>query len=71
MKTGILEDKIQESGLRIGFIAEKMGISLQALNKKRNGEIEFSLKDVRVLKELLGLSVSEVNKIFLEETATK
>ena len=66
MNADLLNSKIEQSGLRIGFIADNLGVSLQALSKKRNGSTEFSLKDAKILKSLLNLSSTEFEKIFLD-----
>ena len=64
----VLEDekkKIKDSGLKMGFIAEKLGRSRQALRGKIKGETEFLPSEVRVLCELLRLTDEERRLIFL------
>lgn len=60
----MLRDKIQESGLKMTYIANKLGISYPSFLARMKGEIEFRVDEVRTLKELLDLTDDEVNKIF-------
>ena len=61
---GLLQQRIDESGLKIGFICEKLGISYQAFDKKRKGLSSFKAAEVFVLTELLHLSMEDKLKIF-------
>ena len=60
----LLNRAIENSGLKIGYIAEKIGISRQAFDKKRNGIIAFRQSEVYVLCDLLKLTGEEGKKIF-------
>lgn len=60
----LLDAKIEESGLRISFIIEKLGISGTAFYKKKNGEIPFRAAEIYVLRDLLRLSDADVESIF-------
>lgn len=60
----LLKEKISLSGYKIGFIAEKCGITYQAFLHRMKGEIEFRVDEARALKELLNLSEEETNSIF-------
>lgn len=61
----LLDAKIEESGLRISFIIEKLGISGTAFYKKKSGEIPFRAAEIYVLKDLLRLSDADVEAIFM------
>ena len=47
-------------------IAEKLEMSVTAYSKRENGHIEFSVSEVRKVKEVLNLSDEEVIRIFFE-----
>ena len=66
MKNELLESAIKDRGTRPGHIADKLGISLQALSKKRNGLVPFSVREIKILKEMFGWNYNQVGKIFLE-----
>ena len=57
--TTLLRQKIDESGYKLQFLAEKCGFM-----KKVNNETEFKASEIKVLKELLKLTNEEANKIF-------
>lgn len=59
-----LEQKIKESGKKKQYLAEKIGCSRQYLTMKIKNEVEFDLKEVKILCDELSLSISERNKIF-------
>ena len=61
----LLEEYIVNSGLRIGFIAKKLGITHQAFNLKRRGIIAFKAAEVYVLCDLLHITDEDREKIFL------
>lgn len=67
--TNLLETKIRDSGLRIGYICEQVGISYPGFQKKmRNeGKSEFKPSEIVVLRELLRLTPEEVDQIFFAE----
>ena len=60
----LLREKINASGLKITFIAEKCGITYQAFLNRLKGNVEFRMDETRTLTELLGLSEAEVMEIF-------
>lgn len=66
MNAVLLEEKMESSGLKYSFIAEQLGISPQGFIKKRKGQIPFTIKEVGIIKSLLGLTNSERDKIFFE-----
>lgn len=67
--TDLLNRYIDESGLRIGFIVEQMGISRQAFDKKRKGEVLFRLPEIYLLCDILGIRDEETKrKIFYPES---
>jgi hypothetical protein len=66
--TILLKQAISSSGLRIGFIAGKLGITRQTLSKKVNGISEFYGTEIQTLSELLDLSLSDRDRIFFAQS---
>lgn len=63
--TNLLRQKIEESGLKLQFIADKLGISRQTLIAKINGKSEFNQTEIQILCDLLNIkSLKEKNLIF-------
>ena len=65
VNTKLLQQKLKDSGLKMGFIAEKLGRSRQALSDKIQGKTEFLPSEIRILCELLHLSDDDRRLIFL------
>ena len=59
-----LKQKIKESGYRIAFIAERLGLSYPGFKKKVDNESEFKASEILSLTEMLGLSAEEQEAIF-------
>lgn len=66
MNQVLLEEKMESSGLKYNYIADQLGISPQGFIKKRKGQIPFTVREVGLMKTLLGLTNSERDKIFFE-----
>lgn len=66
--TELLRKKIDESGLKMHFIAEKCGLSYQGLSNKINNVRAFKTSEAGILKELLRLSSEEFDSIFFANT---
>lgn len=64
VNTQLLDDKIDKSGLRIGFIIEKLGLSRNGFDKKRKGKTPFRVAEIYVLSDLLKLSEDDQEDIF-------
>ena len=65
VNTKLLQQKIKDSGLKMGFIAEKLGRSRQTLSDKIQGKTEFLPSEIRIICELLQLTDEERRLIFL------
>ena len=66
--SALLKDKIKESGLKNGFIAEKLNTSYAWLAKKIAGEVAFKAYEIQILCDLLCISdLEEKEKIFFAE----
>ena len=64
VNTEALRRKIDESGYKMTFIAEKCGITYQGLLNKINNVREFKVSESGALKDLLKLDDSTFNAIF-------
>lgn len=60
----LLENYIEKSGLKIGFIVNKLGISRQSFDMKRKGNTPFRASEVYVICDLLKISENDKSKIF-------
>ena len=60
-----LQKAIDESGYTIKFIAGKLGISPQGFHKKRTGESEFTIEEMLILCDVLKITKSAREEIFL------
>lgn len=70
--TALLKAKIHNSGLKIGYLAEQMGLSRQGLYHKINDRNEFTTSEVQKLCELLNIdSLEERSKIFFATEVDK
>jgi len=62
--TKLLREKIDQSGYKLRFIAQKIGITYQGLLKKMTNETEFKASEIQALYVLLNLSKEEREDIF-------
>lgn len=60
----LLKKEIEESGLKLTFIAEKLKLSRAGLYKKINNMTEFTATEIVLLSKLLHLSDEKRDKIF-------
>ena len=66
--TNLLRQKIDESGLKLQFIAEQVGISRFALLQKIENRTEFRVSEVATLCKLLGIkTMTERARIFFAD----
>lgn len=68
VNTQLLDEKIEASGLKVGFIVGIVGLSRQGFDKKRKGKTPFRKSEVYVLSDLLKLTNEEKTKIFCPES---
>ena len=70
MKGGInmigldFDRKVKKLGLKYNYIANYLGISVQALRLKRIGRNQFTAKEIKKLCVLLNLTDKEKEKFF-------
>lgn len=70
--TELLRQKINEHGLKQGFVAEKLGITSYGLAKKINNDSEFKASEIQILCDLLNItSLREKEAIFFNVEVDK
>lgn len=62
--TEMLRDTIKAKGLKYNYVAEQLGITPYALQKKIDNENDFWAREIYVLTSVLGLSRKERDEIF-------
>lgn len=66
--SALLNDRINSSGLRMAYIAEKMSISRQSLSNKINGKTQFKTEEIKMLSKLLNIdNPDDLYEIFFKE----
>lgn len=60
----LLRETISDSGLKIEYIANSLGITVQAFRLKRRGMNEFTLGEITALRDVLKLSRKQFERIF-------
>lgn len=60
----LLRKTISDSGLKIEYIANSLGITVQAFRLKRRGMNEFTLGEITALRDVLKLSRKQFEQIF-------
>lgn len=69
--TKLLDEYIEKSGLRIAYICEQLGISRQAFDRKRKGQIAFRQSEVYVVCDLLRITdLTDKMKIFFAQNVS-
>ena len=60
----LLDESVERSGLKRGYIAAVLGISRQALLLKLKGRTEFTASEISTLTRILKLSKKDRDNIF-------
>ena len=63
----LLKAKIDESGYKLQFLADRCGVTYPSLKNRLNGSVEFRVDEMRILSELLRLNDVERNAIFFAQ----
>ena len=63
----LLRQKIDDSGLKMSYIAEQLNMTPQGLYKKLKDGSDWLFSQVMIIKKLLQLSDEEVNAIFFND----
>ena len=66
-----LKRKIEASGLKISFIANKCGMTRATFYNRMNGEKDFTASEILTLRALLDLTRDEVEAIFFADGVEK
>lgn len=69
--TELLKAKIDESGYKIHYIAEKCGLTYQGFLNKMNNKTQFTAPEIKTLRILLNLSPEDVERIFFADSVDK
>ena len=64
VKTELLREYIDKSGLKIQFLAKEIGITRQSLTSKIDGVHDFRVQEAARLSELLALTKAQRDTIF-------
>ena len=67
MNNDLLKKVIQDRGIKVSVLADKMGISRQSLHMKLNGERTFDQGEIMALKTNLYLTDEEFMQIFFND----
>ncbi len=62
--TELLRKRIDQSGYKMSFIAQKLKLSYQGLLNKINNKSEFKASEIQVLSDILALSDNDKAAIF-------
>jgi transcriptional regulator with XRE-family HTH domain len=64
VKLDALKTRIRTSGLKMQYVAEKLGISRASLWKKMSGRVEFKVSEIAEISKVLNLTSDERDYIF-------
>ena len=62
----MLRQRIDDEGLKLGYIADQLGLSYSGLQNKTQGRTEFTASEVARLQDILHLSAEERDMIFFD-----
>ena len=65
------EEAVARSGLKLRFIAGKVGISYQTFMNKRNGLTDFTISEAQTLSDVLGMTAEDRESIFFPDQGDK
>ena len=60
----LLNEMINDSGLKVKYVAQGLGITYYGLLKKLKGETEFKASEISKLSSILGMSAEKRDEIF-------
>lgn len=60
----IVNQYIGDSGLKLGYIAQQLGITYAALYNKMKGKHPFTLQELTILRNLLRLNDEQWDSLF-------
>lgn len=62
-----LRKEIDDSGMTIVSIADKMGVNKYTIHNKLNEKTEFTVSEIEKLSDILHLTVGQRNAIFFKK----
>ena len=62
--TALFYQVVKESGYRLGYIAEQVGITIHSLRQKATNKTDFTASEIDKLARLFNKSIEEVKPIF-------
>ena len=62
--TELLEQKIKESGKKVSYLAEKVGLSYAGFRNCVTNKAEFKATHIHILCDELGIDLKEMKRIF-------
>ena len=69
--TKMLRERLSESGYKLRYIAEQIGITYAGFLKKINNETEFKASEIKAICDLIGIDAEDREKIFFAENVGK
>lgn len=63
--TEMLDKMIEDSGLKISYLADKCGLSRAGFHKKRTGQTEWTAPEIAVLRSELHMTLTQAKEVFL------
>ncbi len=63
-KADNLKSLIAENGLKLGFVAKKLGIRYEVLWAKLKGKSKFNLDEVKILVDMLKIPSDKIFNFF-------
>ncbi len=67
VNTKLLYGEIKNSGYRVGYVASRLGITYSGFRKKTINRSEFKATEIKIIADLLGLSMERREEIFFGE----
>lgn len=68
MDLELLNKTIEDSGIKLGALCEKMGLTYQGLKYKLDGERPFKVSEANSLSDALHLSTEQRERIFFTQS---
>ena len=64
INTAELNQAMDQSGLKKNAVADRMGMTVQTLTRKLNGEAEFTVMEAQAISDIFGLTPGKRQQIF-------
>ena len=71
VKTQMIDEQIEKSGYKVGYICKKIGITRQAFDLKKKNKRPFRKAELFVLFNLLGVPDAEQPNFFTDDVSLK